>query len=686
MNAVGTVLRERYEIIAEIGKGGMSTVYLAKDKNLGSYWAVKQVKNDKNVDIEAFKKEVELLSSLSHSDIPRIVDRIDAGEDFFVVMDFIDGTSLGKKVMNEGPIKENDVVEWAKMLCDVLEYLHTAKDNPIIYRDMKPDNIMLTQSGRVKLIDFGIAKECRRGQNETGASVGTKGYAAPEQYRGASNILDERTDIYSLGATLFFLVTGIAPMKPPKGIRPIRQINPLLSEGLEYIIAKCTDDAPENRYQNCRELKEDLKNINQLTSVYRRRMSRKLAAFSTALVASLLFLIMTFIGYSGMQKENEDNYQYYYKLAYNDNKSNDLASAAENYVKAIECKPDNIEAYILYFNILLPQSGDEEFIDKTKDAIDIMRNTYLDNTKSDMYENKDLMYLVVKRCIEVNDSTYASYAVNYIDILKDKKFSADDLDSYEIIASNCAKNLATQDFEAFNLALLNLEKTTDNVKMTANDKLSNYYSIMVMYSGYPTYLDDAYTRIYEIGSEAKAIIDSNLQIEDLTFNNIIPMYELIASSLYNNAITLSDSLEKEKQYKLSIEWFGYLDDLNDNLSENLSIKKGNAYKGIFDIYNTANNRKNMNDTIKAYLDKSIVVYQNIIDKNNSSFLSYIYITQAYLDKEMIKSSAAERDFTTVNRYYARIVELKNSDKNLSNIALSQFSSLKQSVINAGLEG
>ena len=106
LNAVGTVLRERYEIIAEIGKGGMSTVYLAKDKNLGSYWAVKQVKNDKNVDIEAFKKEVELLSSLSHSDIPRIVDRIDAGEDFFVVMDFIDGTSLGKKVMNEGPIKE----------------------------------------------------------------------------------------------------------------------------------------------------------------------------------------------------------------------------------------------------------------------------------------------------------------------------------------------------------------------------------------------------------------------------------------------------------------------------------------------------------------------------------------------------------------------------------------------------
>ncbi len=92
---------------------------------------------------------------------------------------------------------EADVVEWAKMLCDVLHYLHTVKENPIIYRDMKPDNVMLTQAGRIKLIDFGIAKECRHGEKQTGESIGTKGYAAPEQYKGSSNILDERTDIYS---------------------------------------------------------------------------------------------------------------------------------------------------------------------------------------------------------------------------------------------------------------------------------------------------------------------------------------------------------------------------------------------------------------------------------------------------------------------------------------------------------
>lgn len=274
MRMVGKVLNERYELIAELGKGGMGSVYLARDKILGSYWAVKQVKNNKSVDVEAFKKEVELLSTLNYPDVPRIVDRIELGEDFFVVMDFIDGVSLSKKVEAEGPQPEKDVVEWAKLLCDTLDYLHTTKSNPIIYRDMKPDNIMLTKNGRVKLIDFGIAIECVKGQPYLGPKVGTKGYAAPEQY--VNDVLDERTDIYSLGVTLYYLVTATTPGASPESIRPIREINPTLSEGLEYIIEKCTQADPKDRYQNCKELKRDLENINMLNSKYRKAMKKSL--------------------------------------------------------------------------------------------------------------------------------------------------------------------------------------------------------------------------------------------------------------------------------------------------------------------------------------------------------------------------------------------------------------------------
>lgn len=684
MSAIGTVLRDRYEIIAELGKGGMSTVYLAKDKILDSYWAVKKVKNSTSIDIEAFKKEVELLSSLSHSDIPRIIDRIEIDDDFYVIMDFIDGTSLAKKVLLEGPLPEDDVVEWAKMLCDVLEYLHTVKSNPIIYRDMKPDNIMLINSGRVKLIDFGIAKECRRGEKQAGSSIGTKGYAAPEQYKGAINILDERTDIYSLGATLFYLVTGVVPGKPPKAVRPIRQINPSLSEGLEYIILKCTDDTPENRYQNCRELKADLNNIQQLTSTYRKKMTGKLMSFISCFLACIICLIMAYTGYTGVEKQKEDNYQYYYELAVNADRSGDYETAAVNYKTAINYKPDDTETHLLYFNTILPQDGDKDSRKKTKEAIDIMKNMYTENSQSPMYHDDELLYQIIKKCIEVNDPVYATYAVNYIAILRDNKFAADDLSSLEIIASNCAKNIVTQDFAKFGSALLSLEATTDNMAMPANDKLENYYTIMVMYSEYPTYLDNSYVHIYEVGKKAKRIIDTNLESEELTFNSIIPMYELIASSLYNNAITITEPREKESQFNLCLEWFGYLGDLNDGLTETLWFKKANAYKGIFDIYNTADHAGEINETITTYLDNAIVEYESIIKAYPDSFLGHVYMARACLDKELIKTSI-ERDFSTTEYYYARLLEMKNSDKNLSNIALSQFSSLKQAMFNAGLE-
>ncbi len=685
MGTIGTVLRERYEIIAELGKGGMSTVFLAKDRVLDSYWAVKQVKNSTSIDIEAFKKEVELLSSLSHSDIPRIIDRIEIGEDFFVIMDFIDGISLGKKVLVDGPLPENDVIEWAKMLCDVLEYLHTVKQNPIIYRDMKPDNVMLINSGRVKLIDFGIAKECRRGERQTGSSIGTRGYAAPEQYKGASNVLDERTDIYSLGATLFFLVTGVVPGKPPKAIRPIRQIDPALSEGLEYVILKCTDDDPSNRYQNCRELKTDLNNIKQLTSSYRRKMSRKLLSFAACFVASLIFMSVAFIGNAGMSREREDNYQHYYDLAINADRSGDFTEAAVNYEKAVSYKQDSLDIHIQYFNALLPQDGDENRTAKTKEAIDIMKTKYIDNRQSPMYKNDDLMYQVSKRCIEVNDPVYAAFAVDYIGLLREHKFAADDLDSLDIIASNCAKNMATQDFTAFGEALANLEQTTDAAVLSPNDKLENYYTIMVMYSAYPANLTDAYTRIYDIGKKAKALIDTNLNSEELTFNSIIPMYELVASSLYNHAILLTDSADKEAELNLSLEWFGYLDDLNDDLSESLWIKKANTYKGIFDLYNTSDRLSEMNDTVTGYLDSAIAEFEKIIVAYPDSFLALVHLTRATLDKELLKPLAADRVYTDTLKYFDQLTQMKNSDKNLSNISLSQFSALKQALENAGLE-
>lgn len=691
MAAIGTVLRDRYEIITELGKGGMSTVYLARDKNLDCYWAVKHVKNHTTADINAFKKEVELLASLNHSDIPRIVDRIEIDDDYFVVMDFIDGTPLGKKVLAEGPQPEQTVVEWAKLLCDVLHYLHTVRDNPIVYCDLKPDNIMLTQAGRLKLIDFGIARECRRGQKQLGANVGTRGYAAPEQYKGASNILDERTDIYSLGATLYYLVTGLVPGKPPQAMHPVRQVNPALSEGLEYTIDKATRNEPADRYQNCLEMREDLENIEQLNSDYRKKMARKVFTFASCLLLSLVFFVFVLIGNNGIHAQRADNFQTAFQTAVAYDRQGDYAAAATHYAEAIEYKPDDLDTYLLYFNALLPRQSGEEHLLQTKFAIDEMRKRYLDNPHSDMYRNSLLMYQVAKRCTELNDPAYAATAVNYFELIRDSeeykegRLNAADLDCYEIIASNCANNLATQDFNQLNQALLALESSTDAMRISANETLENYYVLMVIYSAYSSYLDDAYERIHQIGIKAKAVIDNNITSEELTFNNVVRMYELVASSLYTNAIIEADTAVQRDLYEACIEWFGYLDDLNYDLPEVLALRKGNAYRGVFYTFDPISEREAIDGSVLAYVEEAIEIYQEIIRGNSNSFLAHLYLTQAYLDKELCKP-LAERDFTAAKNSYANVLALKEADTSLSVVALSQFGALRRQMQNAGLEG
>lgn len=672
MDSIGLVLKERYEIIAEIGRGGMSTVYLAKDRELGSYWAIKKVVDDGGKDILSFRKEVALLSCLNHSDIPRIVDRIEHGREYFVVMDFVDGVSLGKKVLAEGSQKEADVVEWAKMLCEVLDYLHTVKDDPIVYCDLKPDNIMLSNSGRTKLIDFGIAKECPRGKAYEGEAVGTKGYAAPEQYRGADNILDERTDVYSFGASLFYILTGVTPKKPPNGVKPLREVDPELSEGIDYIVDKCTRDDPAERYANFREVLQDLKCIDELTSSYRRKMRNRLLGFYAASAACVLCLIPAFIGYSGVQKQKEDNYRFYYQKAAAAIQNEDYETAAQDYASSISYRPELTETYLLYFNSMLPRKNDDNYLTLTKNAIDIMRNSYIDNRKSVMHDKPDIAYQVMRKCIEVNDPAYAEYALKYIELLKSNGYKEQELKYFEILAMNCSQNLAVQDFDKFAAALADLEEYTDNTALSAEDKLENYYAIMKMYSEYTTYLPNAYDNVYNIGKKAKDIIDSNIGTESLAFSGIIPMYELTASALYNSGIIETEKNKKNERFTAALEWYGYLSDLNDDLSEILWLKKANAFRNLYSF-----------NSDPSYLEDAIAEFDTMLKSYPSSFSARVYLSMSYLDAELAKSKE-NRDYSDALSSYEDVIRMKNENKNLSSSELSQFSSLKQAYINAAL--
>lgn len=223
MARIGQVIDGKYEILKEIGRGGMSIVYLAMDKRLNKQWAVKEIPKralDKNneVVVQSAIAEANMIKRLDHPAIVRIVDIINNDDVIYIIEDYIEGETLGTIVENNGAQPQELVIEWAMQICEALEYLHTRKP-PIIYRDMKPTNVMLKPEGNVKIIDFGIAREYKeRGLADT-VSLGTRGYAAPEQFGGRGQT-DARTDVYCLGVTMYHWSQDRIPVTHPMRSSP----------------------------------------------------------------------------------------------------------------------------------------------------------------------------------------------------------------------------------------------------------------------------------------------------------------------------------------------------------------------------------------------------------------------------------------------------------------------------------
>lgn len=361
MLEIGSVVDGKYKILNKIGQGGMSIVYLAMNERANKQWAIKEVRKDGVKNFEVVKQglvvETDLLKKLNHPNLPSIIDVIDGDGTFLIVMDYIEGRHLESVVKEYGAQNQEDVIDWAKQLCDVLSYLHSRKP-PIIYRDMKPSNIMLKPDGKVMLIDFGTAREFKESSVADTTCLGTQGYAAPEQYGGHGQT-DARTDIYCLGATLYHLLTGHNPSEPPYEMYPIRYWNPDLSSGLEEIIWKCTQKNPEDRYQNCGELLYALEHYNELDVEYKRKQNLKWRAF---LCTTALTVVMG-AGAAGFKfAENsvtDSTYEAYLQEAGN------LATTApqqciQYYENAIALNPIEGEAYNQLLNFFLWQNNDTE--------------------------------------------------------------------------------------------------------------------------------------------------------------------------------------------------------------------------------------------------------------------------------------------------------------------------------------
>lgn len=399
MLEVGTILDGKYKILSEIDRGGMSVVYLALNEKANKTWAVKEVRKDGGNDIEVVKQslaaETEMLKKLNHPNLPSIIDVIEDEDTVMIVMDYVEGRTL-QKLLDDSrqengvsrPLDPELVLDWSKQLCDVLGYLHSRKP-PIIYRDLKPSNIMLCPDGKIEVLDFGTAREYKQYGIADTKNLGTKGYAAPEQFGGKGQT-DARTDIYNLGATMYHLLTGYSPADTNFEIKPIGDlVTYYKNTGLEKVVAKCCMADPEERYQNCTELMYALEHVHDQDDIAIRDRNKKWRLFTMSVGLALIGII-GMIGFTVLNNTaSRNSYESRVSQASNAGTYQEKADILSG---AINIKPADPTAYNALLDMTMEADSDDG-IRITKSEENILTNALESSngrsTNIDEFSRKD---------------------------------------------------------------------------------------------------------------------------------------------------------------------------------------------------------------------------------------------------------------------------------------------------------
>lgn len=618
MTKEGTILDGKYEIWKEVGRGGMSIVYLARDNRLNKQWAVKEIKNDGSKSaktlLKGLEREANILKNVDHAVLPRIVDIINQDGTIYVVMDFIEGETISERLKKEGAQPQELVVEWGLQLASALDYLHNMNP-PVIYRDMKPSNVMIRPEGGVKLIDFGTAKEYDVENNADTTALGTRGYAAPEQFgdakgRGIYNT-DERTDIYNLGATLYHIVTGMNPCDPPYEIRPIREWNPALSSGLEKIILKCTQADPNDRYQNCKELMYALEHYNELDDEYKKKNKRKIAGFTATVVLAVAAGITSFVGYSGLKEIRMNNYNAYIESGNSYKLEGKYQAAADEYQAAFELDGSDSEAYVKFIQVYIDSSNEINQDGTTELDLETGLNIIANKIKAGY-----------KKVDENNEVLY-KMAITYFDELEDYKVAAkyfkmvdsDDEDYGELakfygsvseILSSVNVNTEELMSEIDNFAAYNQKEYNNQ----SADKFINYKTIGKIYTTYIN-VDGVPEKADEIMSQAiddlEEYTDTDIDVNEYFF------------AYYDNMVVINENLAKnadntgasEEYYRRAINYCDeYLTILDIFDEDNEEVTIGGDGDNIYnqDYYNKMSKKAYYYEMLNDY-DQAIETYK-----------------------------------------------------------------------------
>ncbi len=520
MLEIGTLVDGKYRILNKCGQGGMSVVYMAINERANKTWAIKEVRKDGVQDFEVVKQglivETDMLKRLDHPNLPSIIDVLDGEGSFLIVMDFIEGKTLKDILKEYGPQPEESVIDWAKQLCDVLGYLHSRKP-AIIYRDMKPSNVMLKPDGNVVLFDFGTAREYKAASLEDTTCLGTRGYAAPEQYGGHGQT-DARTDIYCLGATMYHLVTGHNPSEPPYAMYPIRQWNPNLSAGLEAIILKCTQGNPADRYQTCAELLYDLEHFWEVDIAYRKKQISKFRKFMIPAALAAVFGAGAVVFHTLELTTTNSTYEYYMSAASGAvTKSEEL----ENYHKAINLDPSREEAYL---NLL--EEGyldDDTFSASESEDLRMILNEYGNGS-----ENNEVVFS------ENNEEGYAQFC-----------YEAGIAYYYKLEGDNNKKNAKSY----FDIAA-----QSDSLTEQQRTRASRLYKIAEYYSkiGIVDETGDANVTYRDYWDDLTELSAGNL-VEADNANTAVIMYREVTAQIISHAVELKNDGVTQEEIETQLE-------------------------------------------------------------------------------------------------------------------------------------
>ena len=565
------IFQGTYLLCGEIGRGGMSTVYLAEHLRLKTKWAIKQVGKYAIPDFNV-RAEAELLKKLHHPMLPRIIDIFEDSDNIYIVEDYIPGMSMDRYLEAYGPVPEAQALEWFKAICEALHYLHS-QSSPVIYRDMKPSNIIVQMDGALKLIDFGIAREYKAGSVADTSRIGTKGYAAPEQFGNMQS--DARTDIYSLGVTIYHMLTGKSPYEPPYSFLPVRQFDPRLSPGLEHIVKRCLQPNPADRYQSVQQLYDDLNGIYRCELAYKVH-KRKTAAKASLLAAMLaLSLFMIYKGYTTLTTQKTGNYNQLISQA-DKIAASDMSTALSLLDRAQALYPQELAAYEQQAYLLLKY-------DEAASCIEYVTEQFANNPVTE--ESGNLNSILASAYFSEGDYASAAYyfkrGAQYLDYDPDRMRdyavsvgrtgdvaaakqilsqmegagSAPDVTAYV----NGELDYASGDYTKAEQAFLSCLSSTENRDL----KLRLYTSLAQLYKDVAQ--SSSGTISDPLGKEINII---NMGITELSLQSNAVFYEMLGEAYFNRGLESGSTAD----YSASADAFAHVLELGmtkDNIFINL---------------------------------------------------------------------------------------------------------------------